>query len=210
MVGSIAWAVMCACGSEQAEPDPAAAATRAPAGSHRPDLSDIALSAGDVESMSRGSPTQSATAQDRVLSFAEYESIFLEATDCYQKAGYDLAFGLRLTAYGYYHAEYVPRPGIELEDFGDKEPCRKQLQPAHTIWSKAKSVPGSIPQTLLEEAHDLFWACMEESGVDLHGNVPGLDAARAIISSQNSEDLNKLAACQRRVFDEVGLPNWIA
>ena len=172
-------------------------------------LSDVKLASDQVVQLMSASPSQAAAAEDSILTFSEYETVVLEGINCYEKLGYRSRYGLLLTAYGYYYLEFMPTAMVDLD--ASKDTCRSLLYPTTEIWGREKvaNVKSAVPDALLTQAREFLWSCMAEAGTDLRGHAPGLDAAQAIISSGEPEDLAALRTCQEAVLFEFGLPNWI-
>ncbi len=203
---------MAACGGSSAKPTAGQPETADRAAQYRPDLGDVKLQGAESQALQAATDLQRDSAQDGILTFAEYEGAVLELVACYRAAGYKPAHGMPLTAYGYYYVEFIPFPEGGIEP-GDKSGCQDPvLSVALDVWGRAKTDQARtkpVPQSLFQAAHAVLWGCMRDARVDLRGRPPGIEAAQALLEASQPEDLLKLRDCQIRVLLELGVPGWV-
>ena len=168
-------------------------------------LVDALLSEDDRRALASAAPAQAATATDGRLTFAEYERAMLALVDCFDSAGAWLTHGVRLTAYGTYYLEWNSEPTQQSQDAGFA--CLEEhFLPLHDIWSRARP---PLPQSLLQDAHQLLWSCAEEEGADFGAMPPGPQAFEVWLEMGDRANLDIFRACQQRVFEELNVPDWV-
>lgn len=160
---------------------------------------DVSESELDRTSAGSASAYQQDILRDGQITFGEYEQAVLQMVACAAEGGARLSTGtLRLLANDVYFRAFAWDPVDAAPASEAVQECDETfLSVVGNIWSKARL--GVIPQSTYDEAGRWFWACIEESGIDL-GDQPRTRAtARQLWDQAGGADI--YFECQDGVLD---------